>query len=104
MFEEMIRNIQEETLMGLYHVSCLRQPAQRVQVARETGTAGGGDQPSPRKAEKKVGRKISPVLVAAAKNIRIAAASGRGNMEGLDFAKQRLNEMLDVLNKAGESL
>ncbi|PWL41919.1 MAG: preprotein translocase subunit SecA [Bacillota bacterium] len=55
MFEEMIRNIQEETLMGLYHVS-VRQPAQRVQVARETGTAGGGDQPSPRKAEKKVGR------------------------------------------------
>ena len=41
--------------MGLYHVS-VRQPAQRVQVARETGTAGGGDQPSPRKAEKKVGR------------------------------------------------
>ena len=55
------------------------------------------------KPRKRLGE-ISPVLVAAAKNIRIAAASGRGNMEGLDFAKQRLNEMLDVLNKAGESL
>lgn len=57
MFEEMIANIQNETVKALFHVT-VQTEAERKSVAVVTGTSGGGDDARPRtfKSDKKVGR------------------------------------------------
>ena len=57
MFEEMIANIQDETVKALYHVT-IQTEAERKNVAVVTGTSGGGEAAAPKtfKADQKVGR------------------------------------------------
>jgi len=57
MFEEMIANIQEETVKGLFHAT-LRTDTEHKRVAIITGTSGGDEQPGAKtfKTDKKIGR------------------------------------------------
>ncbi len=57
MFEEMIANIQTETVKALFHVT-VQTEAERKSVAVVTGTSGGGEKPAVKtfKSDKKVGR------------------------------------------------
>ncbi|MDW7662395.1 MAG: preprotein translocase subunit SecA [Bacillota bacterium] len=57
MFEEMIANIQEETVKGLFHAT-LRTDTEHKRVAIITGTSGGDEQPGSKtfKTDKKIGR------------------------------------------------
>lgn len=79
MFEEMIANIQEETVKALYHVT-LQTNTERKNVAVITGTSGGDTSASAKsyKADKKVGRN-DPCPCGSGKKYKKCHGSGEGD-------------------------